>query len=519
MIETNAPASRRARGNERRPRAGQAGALAQQMPWGRLTNPYRPLDLISVDELESIHLASLQILERIGIAVQSQRARALCRAKGCEIGADGVRVRFPRETILAALAEAPDRFAMTARNPARDVEIGGNAVVFTPVSSAPNCSDSVGGRRPGRTNDFRDLVKLAQSFNVFHMLAGYPVEPIDIDVPVRHLHAVRMMIELSDKIPRIYAHSVQRVRDVLEIVRLSHGVDAEEFARAHRCITVINTNSPLQLDTPMVDGIIEMAEHNQPVVVTPFTLAGAMAPVTLAGALAQQNAEALSALAIAQFARPGAPIVYGAFTTAVNMRSGAPTFGTPEYAKAALISGQLARRYRLPYRSSGIATGNLPDAQTSVETMMSTWSAIMGGVNILHHAAGWLEGGLTASFEKLVIDAEALQMFARFLQPERIDPETLALDTIADVGPGGHFFAAPHTLARYETAFYTPFLFDWRNYQTWQEDGALDATQRAHRLAMRAIAEHETPPLDPARAEAMDAFIAERVAEGGAPLT
>jgi trimethylamine--corrinoid protein Co-methyltransferase len=261
-----------------------------------------------------------------------------------------------------------------------------------------------------------------------------------------------------------------------------------------------------------------MAEHNQAVVVTPFTLAGAMAPVTLAGALAQQNAEALSALAIAQFARAGAPVVYGAFTTAVNMRTGAPTFGTPEYAKAALISGQLARRYRLPFRSSGIATGNAPDAQSTCESMMSTWSAITGGVNILHHAAGWLEGGLTASYEKLVIDVEALQMFASFLTPEKIDAETLALDTIAEVGPGGHFFAAPHTLARYETAFYTPLLSDWRNYETWREDGARDATTRAHEIAMQAIAEHESPPLDPARAEAMDAFIARRVEEGGAPV-
>jgi trimethylamine--corrinoid protein Co-methyltransferase len=518
MTSTTEPTARRGRGGERRPRDRQAGVLARQAPWAKLRNPYRPYEILSADELEAIHLASLDILERIGISVQSERARALCRANGCEILPDGLRVRFPREAVLAAIARAPHRFAMTARARHRDVDVGADAILFTPVSSAPNCSDIAGGRRPGTTRDFRDLVKLAQGFNVFHMLAGYPVEPIDIPVPVRHLHAVRMMIELSDKIPRIYAHSVQRVRDVLELVRLSHGVSAEEFRSAPRCITVINTNSPLQLDGPMVDGIVEMAEHNQAVVVTPFTLAGAMAPVTLAGALAQQNAEALSALAIAQFARPGAPVVYGAFTTAVNMRTGAPTFGTPEYAKAALISGQLARRYRLPYRSSGIATGNAPDAQSTMESMMSTWAAITGGVNILHHAAGWLEGGLTASFEKLVIDVEALQMFASFLRPERVDAETLAVDTIEEVGPGGHFFAAPHTLARYETAFYSPLLSDWRNFETWREDGARDATTRASEIARQAIGEHESPPLDPARAEAMDAFIARRVAEGGAPV-
>ena len=518
MTEASDTAARRARGADRRARPRQQGALARQSPWQRLVNPYRPIEIVSADELEAIHLASLDILERIGVAVQSPRARELCRKAGCTIGEDGIRVRFDRDVVLDAIAKAPASFELTARNPARNLTLGGNALVFTPVSSAPNCSDIVRGRRPGTAADYAELLKLAQGFNVLHMLAGYPVEPIDIDVPVRHLHAIRMMMTITDKVPRIYSHSLQRVRDALEMVRLAHGVTPEEFERAHRCITIINTNSPLQLDTPMVEGIVEMALHNQPVVVTPVTLAGAMAPVTIAGAIAQQNAEALSALAIAQFARPGAPIVYGAFTTAVNMRSGAPTFGTPEYAKAQIISGQLARRYKLPYRSSGIATSNAPDAQGMYESMMSTWSTIMGGVNLLHHGAGWLEGGLTASYEKLVLDVEVLQMFQSFLTPERIDSDTLAVDAIEAVGPGGHFFASPHTMARYETAFYEPLVSDWRNYETWRQDGALDATQRAHKIAMQVIAEHVDPPSDPARIEAMEAFIARRTAEGGAPV-
>ena len=518
MSEPSDVSTRRARGAERRARPRDAGALARQLPWKNIVNPYRPIEIVSADELEAIHLASLEILERIGVAVQSERARALCRRAGCSVGEDGVRIRFDRHVVLDAIAKAPPRFDLVARNPARNITIGGNALVFTPVSSAPICSDIVRGRRPGTAADYAELLKLAQAFNVLHMLAGYPVEPIDIAVPIRHLHAIRMMMTITDKVPRIYSHSVQRVRDVLELVRLAHGVSEDEFARAHRCLTIINTNSPLQLDQPMVDGIIEMAEHNQPVVVTPFTLAGAMAPVTIAGAIAQQNAEALSALAIAQFARAGAPIVYGAFTTAVNMRSGAPTFGTPEYAKAQIISGQLARRYRLPYRSSGIATSNAPDAQGMYESMMSTWSTIMGGVNLLHHGAGWLEGGLTASYEKLVLDVEVLQMFQSFLTPERIDKETLAIDAIEAVGPGGHFFASPHTMERYETAFYQPLVSDWRNYETWRQDGAQDATQRAHKIAMQTISAHEDPPFDPARLEAMDAFIARRTQEGGAPV-
>jgi trimethylamine---corrinoid protein Co-methyltransferase len=518
MSEPSDVSARRARGAERRARPKDAGPLSRQLPWKSIVNPYRPIEIVSADELEAIHLASLEILERIGVAVQSERARQLCKRAGCSIGEDGIRVRFDRHVVLDAVAKAPARFDLVARNPARNITLGGQSLVFTPVSSAPNCSDIARGRRPGTASDYADLLKLAQGFNVLHMLAGYPVEPIDIAVPVRHLHAIRMMMTITDKVPRIYSHSVQRVRDVLELVRLAHGVSEDEFTQAHRCLTIINTNSPLQLDQPMVDGIIEMAEHNQPVVVTPFTLAGAMAPVTIAGALAQQNAEALSALAIAQFARAGAPVVYGAFTTAVNMRSGAPTFGTPEYAKAQIISGQLARRYKLPYRSSGIATSNAPDAQSIYESMMSTWSTIMGGVNLLHHGAGWLEGGLTASYEKLVLDVEVLQMFQSFLTPERIDKETLAVDAIEAVGPGGHFFASPHTMERYETAFYQPLVSDWRNYETWRQDGAQDATMRAHKIAMQVIAAHEDPPFDPARLEAMDAFIAKRTAEGGAPV-
>jgi trimethylamine---corrinoid protein Co-methyltransferase len=503
---------------ESRRRTRVPGFLERQAPWRLVRNPFRPFEIISADELEAIHLASLRILEETGISVQSERARSLLARHGARAAPGEQVVRLDRDFVLSAIADAPSLIEMTARNRARDIRIGEGWLCHTPVSGAPNCSGLDGGRRQGSFEDYAKFLKLAQVFNVIHLIVGYPVEPIDIPVPVRHLVAGEAMLSLTDKVPRIYCHTPQRARDLIEMVRLSQGLSHEAFAEGQRCIAIINTNSPLQLDAAMVDGIIEMAEANQPSVITPFTLAGAMAPVTLAGALAQQNAEALAGIVVSQLARRGAPVVYGAFTTNVNMKSGVPAFGTPEYAKAALISGQLARRYRLPFRSSNINTSNAPDAQAVYEAMMATWSAIMGGANLLHQSAGWLEGGLTASFEKFVIDAEILQMFSAFLTPVEVDEATLATSVVSAVGHGGHFFAQSHTLERYETAFYQPLLSDWRSFEAWREAGAKDATTRANEIAREALGAWQEPVLEPSCREALSAFVARRSAEGGAPV-
>lgn len=510
-------APRQRREGHRAPRAKQASVAERQLPWGQLRNPYRPFEILSADAIEAIHLASLTILETTGIAVQSDSVRALCVEKGAE-PMGGARLRFDRALVEAAIATAPSAFTLATRNPQRSVRIGDGHLAFATVSGPPNCSDIAGGRRPGSMKDYEDFLRLAQVFNMVHVVGGYPVEPLDVPVPIRHLVGLQSMVTLTDKIPRIYCHNLERTRDALEIIRIASGRSADDLQREHVAFAIINTNSPLQLDKPMVEGIVEMARMNQPTVITPFTLSGAMAPVTLIGALAQQNAEALAGVAVSQFARPGAPVVYGAFTTNVNMKSGAPAFGTPEYAKAALISGQLARRYGLPFRSSNINTSNAPDAQAAYESMMATWSAVTGGVNFLHQSAGWLEGGLTASFEKFVMDVEMLQLFASFLRPEIVDEDALALGAIEEVGPGGHFFATPHTLARYETAFYQPLLSDWRNFDAWAADGARDATQRAALIARRALEEYDQPSLDPAAAEEIAAFVARRTQEGGAPV-
>jgi trimethylamine--corrinoid protein Co-methyltransferase len=264
--------------------------------------------------------------------------------------------------------------------------------------------------------------------------------------------------------------------------------------------------------------MIELARCRQPVMITPLTLAGAMAPVTLAGALVQQNAEALAGLAFVQMVGPGTPMMYGGFTSNVDMKSGSPAFGTPEYVKATLVGGQLARRYRVPYRSSNVNASNAPDAQAAYESQMSLWASVLAHANFVHHGLGWLEGGLCASFEKFVIDAEMLQGMAEVLRPVSVSAADLAVDAIEAVGPGGHFFGSPHTMERYETAFYQPMLSDWRNFESWQEAGAVDATRRAHGIYRRLLAGYQQPPLDDAVKESLDSFVARRKEEGGAPM-
>ena len=337
--------------------------------------------------------------------------------------------------------------------------------MFCSVGSAPNCSDLEGGRRPGNHADYKNFLRLIQTLNAIHITGGYPVEPVDLHPDIRHLECLRDAVVLTDKPFHAYSLGWKRIRDGIEIARIARGLTREQLEREPSLFTVINSSSPLRLDSPMAAGIIEMARAGQAVVMTPFTLAGAMAPVTVAGALAQQNAEALAGIALGQLARPGAPMVYGGFTSNVDMKSGAPAFGTPEYMKAVLVGGQLARRYGVPYRTSNVNAATTVDAQAAYELVLSLWAVVMGGGNFVMHAAGWLEGGLVASFEKMVIDADLLQMVAEFLTPLEVTPDTLALDAIREVGPGGHFFGCAHTQARFRTAFYAPMVSDWRNYE------------------------------------------------------
>jgi trimethylamine--corrinoid protein Co-methyltransferase len=486
-----------------------------QLPWRTVVNAYDPVRVLSEDQLAAIHDASMRILEELGIEFLLPEAVDLLRRAGARVAADGLRVRFDRGLIAEAVAKAPRRFTMHARNPARNLAVGDGNAVFACVGSAPNASDLEGGRRPGNWRDFRDLVRLGQSLNTVHCFGGYPVEPIDLPAPTRHLDCIQAFITLSDKVYRPYALGGGRIRDAIEMTRIARGAPAARLQAEPSLFTNINVNSPLRVDGPMLAGVLEMARWNQPVVVTPFTLAGAMSPATLAGALAQQNAEALAGIAFCQIARPGMPVVYGGFTSNVDMKTGAPAFGTPEYARAALAGGQLARRYALPYRSSNANAANAVDAQAAYESQTSLWSAVMGHANLVMHAAGWMEGGLVASFEKMVLDAELLQSLAEFLRPIVVDEDTLGIDAMREVGPGGHFFGAAHTLARYETAFYAPLVSDWRNHETWREAGSPDAATHAHRIYKQLLQDFQPPPLDPAIAEELDVYVTKRKAEGG----
>jgi trimethylamine--corrinoid protein Co-methyltransferase len=425
-------------------------------------------------------------------------------------------VRFDGAMVTEQIAKAPGEFTLHSRNPERDVVFGGDHVVVTAVSSAPNVSDMENGRRPGDYESFCNLLRVAQSLNAIHYFGGYPVEPQDIPVPTRHLDCYMAFITLTDRAWRTYSLGGDRCRDGIAMNRIARGIGEDEMRAKPGLMTMINTNSPLRLDGPMSEGLIEMARAGQAVAITPFTLCGAMAPATLAGALVQQNAEALAALALVQLVSPGTPVMYGGFTSNVDMKSGAPAFGTPEYVKATLAGGQLARRYGIPFRTSNVNASNAPDAQAAYESGMSLWAAFLAHGNMIHHGAGWLEGGLVASFEKMVIDAEMIQMMFETLQPVEVSDDAIGVDAMREVGPGGHFFGAAHTLARYETAFYAPMVSDWRNFETWAEAGSPDAAERAHRIWKQLLDDYTEPPLDAAIREELDAYVARRREEGGA---
>ena len=487
----------------------------EQLPWQQPRVPFPPQELLSADELESIHLASLRILEEMGMDFMSEQARDLLHKAGAEVSRDNPRVRFDPAMVLETIASAPREFTLHARNPQHHIHIGGNYMAFGNISSPPNASDMDAGRRPGNTRDFRNLLRLSQYFNCINFIGGYPVEPIDRHASTRHLECIRDMITLTDKSLYGYCTDRTRIRDGIEMARIARQIDSEQLQREPSILSIINTNSPLLFDGQMLNGIIELASRNQVTCVTPFTLAGAMAPVTLAGALAQQNAEALAGLVMTQVVHPGAPFIYGGFTSNVDMKSGAPAFGTPEYMKGAIIGGQLARRYQVPYRTSNVCAANTVDAQAAYESVFSLWAVVMGGGNLIKHAAGWMEGGLVASFEKFILDVDLIQMVTKFLEPLVVDDSTLALEAIRDVGPGGHFFGTQHTLDRFTSAFYAPLISDWRNYESWVEAGKPEAWQKANQIWKQVLEEYQEPPLDPATREAVDAFVAQRSEEGG----
>jgi trimethylamine--corrinoid protein Co-methyltransferase len=488
------------------------------MPWRLPVNIDAPTEPLTDEGVAAIHDGAMRILEDIGIEFLNEEALGLFREAGCIV--EGGNVRMGRDWVMEMVGKAPATFTITPRNPERQLTIGGKHLLFGNVSSPPNYYDlELGTKQPGTREQCANLLKLTQYFNCIHFAGGYPVEPVDIHASVRHLDVLYDKLTLTDKVMHAYSLGRERVEDVVEMVRIAGGLSHEEFEATPRMYTNINSTSPLKHDWPMIDGCLRLVRRGQAVFVTPFTLAGAMAPVTMAGAVAQSIAEALSAIALFQYVRPGAPCVIGTFTSNVDMKSGAPAFGTPEYMRATQMTGQMARFYGLPMRASGSCAANVPDGQAMWETSNALWSAVQSGTNVVYHAAGWLEGGLVASPEKFIMDCEILQHIERYMEPVICDtgPDEIGLDAIREVGSDGHFFGTAHTQARYTTAFYQPFLSDWRNFEAWEKAGATWTAERAHKMFKQIIGEFEAPDMDEGIREALETFVERRKAEGGAP--
>ena len=513
------PKSRRKRGGGRAGNAGRRGGSSiLQLPWHLTTNIDMPTEPLNEEGVTAIHLGAMEILEEIGLEILNQEARDILKKAGCLVS--GENVKFDREFIMEMINQAPSKFDITPRNPEKKITVGGNKILFGNVSSPPNYWDTKICRKvPGTRETCKNLLKLSQYFNCIHFLGGYPVEPVDLHPSTRHLDAVFDKLILSDKVAHAYSLGKERVEDVMEMVRIAGNLNHDEFEASPRMFTNINSTSPLKHDEPMLDGWMRLAKKNQALIVTPFTLAGAMAPVTMAGAVAQSIAEALCVVALAQYIRPGAPCVIGTFTSNVDMKSGAPAFGTPEYMRATQMTGQLARFYGLPMRSSGVCAANVPDGQSIWETSNSLWAAVQSGTNLVYHAAGWLEGGLIASPEKFVMDCEILQHIQRYFDPmiTSTNEQDVAFDAIKEVGNDGHFFGIQHTQDRYSDAFYQPFLSDWRNFEAWEAAGGVWTAERAHKKYKTILNEFEAPYIDDSIKEELEDFVARRKAEGGAP--
>jgi len=497
----------------RRRKRRTAGVPAKpSLPWKKIRNVLPPIEPLSVDEIESIHRTSLQVLAELGMKVTDVEARKIYREGGARVDDSEEMVYLDPEMVEEIIKTVPPEYVQKARNPDKSVTLGGNHITFSGVGGPAFVSDLDRGRRPGTYAELCDYKKLFQTYDIIHYASG-GFEPLDLPENSRHLDILLAQIRYTDKCINTSLLGSNKARDGLNMASILFGIDYEDLPQHVVIGGGINTNSPRLIDGPMAGGLIELARAGQPVVVTPFTLAGAMAPVTVIGAITQQNAEALAGIVLTQLVRPGVPAVYGGFTSNVDMRTGSPAFGTPEQTKATHITGQLCRRYQIPFRSSNTNASTSVDAQSAYESEMSLWGAVMGHANRIVHGGGWLEGGLVASFEKLIIDVEMMQMMAEFVEPLVVNEETLAIEAMREVQPGGHYFGTSHTMERYDSAFYSPIVSDWTNFEAWKEAGSLDSAQRANAIWKQAINDYEQPPLDPAILEELEEYVAKRKQE------
>src|SRR5712691_4994141 len=493
------------------------GVLISRRPKGRRAvwkNRLKPYDILSPDDVEAIHGQAMDILEEIGIDFLHERAREVFGKAGMKV--DEMRVRFDRDFILETVAKTPATFELQARKDSRSVVLGGDNVVTAPVYGPPFITDLERGRRGATIEDFNNFDKMAQAIDQIHCAGGTTVEPEDLPLGSRHLDMVYSHIRWTDKPFMGSVISTENARDTIEMASIVFG-GRENIEKTPAVISLINVNSPLRYDDRMLGALLEYSEAGQPVIVTPFLMAGAMSPMGLAGTVAQQTAEALAGIALVQLIRPGTPSVYGSFLTNTDMQSGSPAFGTPESSMGILASAQMARHYNLPFRGGGALTSSkAPDAQAAYESMMCMWPTILGRVNFVLHAAGWLESALLASYEKFVIDVEQLRMFEWILQKGLpVDEEGMAMDALREVGPGGHFLGAEHTLRHYRTGFYRPWISSTENFDRWNRFGARTADVVAAEKWKQVLAEYPDPGIDPGVDEQLREFIARRKGELG----
>ncbi|WP_439148852.1 trimethylamine methyltransferase family protein [Sulfitobacter sp.] len=467
-------------------------------------------EILNEEALEIIEYNADTVLEEIGVNFpDNPEALELWRAAGADVS--GERVRIPRGLARELCKTAPSEFTQHARNPERNVVIGGRNLVLAPVYGPPFVRDAVGGRRYATMADFNKFVKLGYMSKWLHHSGGTVCEPTDVPVNKRHLDMLYAHMTLSDKPFMGSVTEPSRAQDSVDMCGVLFG---EEFVQQNTVMTsLININSPMTFDDVMMGALKVFAENNQASIISPFIVGGAMAPVSVAGTLTQVLAEVMAGIAYSQLIRKGAPVIFGAFVTSIDMNSGAPTFGTPEASHITYGAGQLARRMKLPFRSAGSFCGSkLPDAQAAYETANSLNMGLLSGVNFMLHSCGWLEGGLVSSFEKFVMDADQLGTLHHLAQGVQIDENAQAMDAIREVGPGGHYLGCAHTQANFKQAFWKSDLLDYKPFETWADEGARDTQTLATARVEKLLGDYVQPPMDPAVVEALDAFVAARKA-------
>ncbi|HEY8738411.1 MAG TPA: trimethylamine methyltransferase family protein [Candidatus Dormibacteraeota bacterium] len=469
-------------------------------------NPFKPYDILSDEQVHKIHEQAMLILQEIGVDFLHPRALDAFRSAGLKV--EDQRVRFEAAFIAEQVKKVPARFDVRARNPKNSVTIGGDFMVTAPVYGPPFITDLERGRRNPTIEDFTNFDKMAQATPQIHCAGGTIVEPENLPLETRHLDMVYSHIRWTDKPFMGSVISEENARDSIEMASIVFG-GREAIEKTPALLALVNVNSPLRYDDRMLGALIEYASANQPVIATPFLMAGAMSPMGLAGTIAQQTAEALAGIALIQLIRPGAPCIYGSFLTNVDMQSGSPAFGTPESAMGILASAQMARHYKIPFRGGGALTSSKsPDAQAAYESMMCLWPTMLGGVHFVLHAAGWLESALLASYEKFIIDVECLRMLEWMMQKGiPFDEEGLAMDGIREVGPGGHHLGSEHTMRNYRTGFYRPWISSTENYDRWQRMGSRTADRVATEKWKQLLTDYQDPGIDSGVDDQLQAFM------------